>query len=295
MVTVCAWAYVEYRTLPEASAFLYGVKPAMIALVLNALIELGRTAIKTWFLASLFLSGVVLGLAGMNEILILIVAAVAAGAAHLVFDGRRTRPDRTRLPSGFFIALTLQGTTAAAGGIPSFSLSALFLFFLKVGSVLFGSGYVLLAFLRADLVERWHWLTETQLLDAIAVGQLTPGPVFTAATFIGYLLGGSAGAVAATAGIFLPAFLFVSVSGSLIPRIRRSPVAGAVLNGVNAASLSLMAVVTYQLGRSALIDLWSWLICAASAAVVFRYHINPVWIVAGGAVTGLLVHNRGMR
>jgi chromate transporter len=174
-------------------------------------------------------------------------------------------------------------------------MGALFFFFLKVGSVLFGSGYVLLAFLRADLVDRRQWLTEPQLLDAIAVGQVTPGPVFTTATFIGYLLGGSAGALTATVGIFLPAFSFVSVSGPLVRRIRGSPTAGAMLDGVNAASLSLMAIVTYQLGRSALIDVWSWSIFAVSAAGLFWYRTNPVWIVVGGAVIGLLMHDRGMR
>src|SRR5262249_23721218 len=146
-----------------------------------------------------------------------------------------------------------------------FSVGVLFLVFLKVGAILFGSGYVLLAFLRADLVDRLHWLTEAQLLDAVAVGQVTPGPVFTTATFIGYVLHGVIGAGVATVGIFLPAFVFVAVSGPLVPRLRRSAAAGAVLDGVNVASLALMAVVTYQLSRTALVDAPTILFAVASA------------------------------
>jgi chromate transporter len=164
----------------------------------------------------------------------------------------------------------------------------MFLFFLKVGSVVFGSGYVLLAFLRADLVDRWHWLTEGQLLDAIAVGQVTPGPLFTTATFIGYQLGGGPGAVLATLGIFLPAFFFVAISGPLVPRVRRSPVAGAFLDGVNVASLALMAVVTYQLATVALMDWLTVSLMAVTTFLLFRYRINSAWLVLGGAATGLL-------
>ena len=160
---------------------------------------------------------------------------------------------------------------------------------MKVGSVLFGSGYVLLAFLRADLVERWHWLTETQLLDAIAVGQITPGPLFTSATFIGYLLGGPPAALAATAGIFLPAFVFVAISGPLIPRVRASPVAGAFLDGVNVASLALMAVVTWQLARVALVDGRTLALAAAAALLLLKYRINSAWLVLGGAAVGWLL------
>jgi chromate transporter len=190
------------------------------------------------------------------------------------------------------LALWAQMTTTAGGAASSFGLWPLFLFFLKVGSVLFGSGYVLLAFLRADLVERWHWLTEGQLLDAIAVGQVTPGPVFTTATFIGYVLGGCSGAVVATAGIFLPAFFFVAVSGPLVPRIRRSETAGAFLDGVNAAALSLIAVVTWQLGRSALVDWLTVALLIASLVLLMRYRLNSAWLVFGGAIMGLLLHGR---
>jgi chromate transporter len=177
---------------------------------------------------------------------------------------------------------------AAAATAPApFSLAGLFLAFAKIGSVLFGSGYVLLAFLRSELVERLGWLSEAQLLDAIAVGQVTPGPVFTAATFVGYLLAGVPGAAVATAGIFLPAFFFVAISGPLVPRVRRSAVAGAFLDGVNLASLALMAVVTAQLGRAAVTDVPTAVLAVASAVLLLRYRVGSSWLVAGGALAGL--------
>lgn len=171
-----------------------------------------------------------------------------------------------------------------------FGLGQLFLVFLKVGALLFGSGYVLLAFLRTDLVERLGWLTEGQLLDAVAIGQITPGPVFTTATFIGYILGGWAGAFVATVGIFLPAFIFVALSGPLVPRIRRSPTASAALDGVVVASLALMAVVTWQLGRAAFVDAPTVLLAVISAVLLIRFRVNSAWLVFGGGVAGLLLH-----
>ena len=178
--------------------------------------------------------------------------------------------------------------STAAGAAP-FGLTPLFLVFLKVGSVLFGSGYVLLAFLRADLVVRHGWLTESQLLDAVAVGQITPGPVFTTATFVGYVLGGFRGAVVATVGIFLPAFFFVALSGPLVPRIRRSPVAGAFLDGVNVSSVAVMAVVTAQLARAAIVDPWTAAIAVASAVLLLRFRASPAWLVPAGALLGLVL------
>jgi len=168
-------------------------------------------------------------------------------------------------------------------------LLPLFLAFAKIGAVVFGSGYVLLAFLRADLVDHLHWLTEAQLLDAVAVGQFTPGPVFTTATFIGYLLGGIPGALAATAGIFAPAFVLVAISGPLVPRLRRSSTASAFLDGVNVASLGLMAAVTWQLGRAALVDGTTIAIALAGALLLFRFRVNSAWLVLGGAAVGLAI------
>jgi chromate transporter len=183
----------------------------------------------------------------------------------------------------FWLPLQL---TAQAGAAPV-SLALLFAVFAKAGALLFGSGYVLLAFLRSDLVERLGWLTEPQLLDAIAVGQVTPGPVFTTATFIGYVLAGRTGAVIATVGIFLPAFVFVAVSGPLVPRLRRSRTAGAVLDGVNVAALSLMAVVTAHLARAALVDPVTIVLAAVSALLLFGTRINSAWLMLGGAAAGL--------
>ncbi|MEI9895657.1 MAG: chromate transporter [Chthoniobacter sp.] len=176
-----------------------------------------------------------------------------------------------------------------AGMATPFGLWPLFLFFLKVGAVLFGSGYVLLAFLRADLVDRWHWLSDAQLFDAIAVGQVTPGPVFTTATFIGYVLGGVPGSVVATVGIFLPAFVFVAISAPLLPRLRASPLAGAFLDGLNVASLALMAVVTWRLGRSALVDGVTIGLALVAATLLLRYRANSVWLLLGGGAIGLVL------
>jgi chromate transporter len=168
----------------------------------------------------------------------------------------------------------------------------LFLLFAKIGAVLFGSGYVLIAFLRADLVERLHWLTDQQLVDAIAIGQITPGPVFTTSTFIGYVLAGGPGAAAATVGIFLPAFVFVAASGPLVPRLRRSRIAAAVLDGVNVASLALMAVVTVQIARAAFVDWITVAIAVVSAILLVRFRVNSTWLVAGGAAIGLIASTR---
>lgn len=271
---------------------LYGVKPVIIAIILQALWRLGRVALKTRWLALIAFAGIALSFLGVNELAVLFGAGAAVGVVSLLIKsaGKADTEQKTkRVRKHFAFPLSLFAPTAATAGAlsGSFGLWPLFLFFLKVGSVLFGSGYVLLVFLRADLVERWHWLTESQLLDAIAVGQVTPGPVFTTATFIGYILGGPRGAVVATAGIFLPAFIFVAVSGPLVPLIRKSPTAGAFLDGVNAASLSLMLIVTYQLGRATLVDAITIALFAASAVVLMRFRLNSAWLVLGGAIAGL--------
>ena len=286
IVGAFAWAYVRYGSLPEVAGVLYGVKPVIIAIVLQALWSLGRTAIKTKFLAFVAVVAVVLTVLRVHELLVLFGAGVIVGLTRMV--ARQIKSSRNLfLPiSASPLVLFLQASVVAA----PFGLWPLFLFFAKVGAVLYGSGYVLLAFIRADLVERWHWLTETQLLDAIAVGQVTPGPVFTTATFIGYVLGGTRGALVATLGIFLPAFFFVAVSGPLVPRIRHSPTAGAFLDGVNAAALALMFVVTYELGRAALVDIKTVILAVISAAILFRFRLNSAWLVLGGAIIGLLLY-----
>jgi chromate transporter len=290
IVTGFAWAYVRYGSLPQTTHVLYGVKPVIIAVVLQALWGLARAAVKTKLLAVIGFVAVVLSFLRVNELLVLFVAGILVSLISWLSGHQRPQTKRNRsiclaLPSAaYFQMVASTGTAAAAAG-----LLPLFLFFLKVGSVLFGSGYVLLAFLRGDLVERWHWLTNAQLLDAIAVGQVTPGPVFTTATFIGYVLAGPKGALVATIGIFLPAFFFVAVSGPLVPRIRRSAAAGAFLDGVNVASLALMIVVTFVLGRAALVDLPTIALLLISGVLLIRFRINSVWLVIGGALVGFFL------
>jgi chromate transporter len=280
IVGVIAWAYVRYGALPAAAGLLYGVKPVVIAVVLQALWRLARTAVKSRLLAALGIVATAAAALGVNELLILLFAGALMAIVR--------EADRARRPASMLTMVTGTAGVGAATSAAPFGLWPLFGVFLKIGAVLFGSGYVLLAFLRADLVERLHWLTEPQLLDAVAVGQLTPGPVFTTATFIGYVLGGAPGAATATVGIFLPAFVFVALSGLLLPRLRRSPIARAVLDGVNVASLALMVVVTWELSRAALIDPLSIGLAAASAILLIRFRASSAWLVLGGAAIGVL-------
>ncbi len=284
IVLAIAWAYVRFGALPAVGGVLYGVKPVIIAVVAQALWGLGRSAVRSVWLGAVGLAALAASLAGTDELVVLAAAgaAVALGRASV----RRMAP-----PAAGWAPLSLAGATTgtAAGAATAVGLGPLFWVFLKIGAVLFGSGYVLLAFLRSDLVERLHWLTEAQLLDAVAVGQVTPGPVFTTATFVGYVLGGGGGAAVATLGIFLPAFVFVAISGPLVLRIRNSPSAGAVLDGVNVASLGLMAAVALELGRAAVVDVPTAAIAAAGAAALIRYRLNSAWLVLGGAVVGAAV------
>jgi chromate transporter len=298
LVTCIAWAYVRFGHFPAAAALLYGVKPVVVAVILQALWGLGRTAVKNGLLATAGVICVALSFLGVNAVLIL----AATGAAIACFHGILVAPKRQRgAGSGAFLLfrrsvhlkitrlLPYAGAGAAAtlatGLAPG--MWSIFLAFLKIGSVVFGSGYVLLAFLRADLVVHRAWVTDAQLVDAVAIGQVTPGPVFTTATFIGYLLRGPIGAVVATIGIFLPAFLFVAVSGPLIPYIRRSAAAGAFLDGVNVASLALMAAVSYQLGRSAIVDWLTVGLAITSAILLLRFKTNSAWLVLGGGLVGI--------
>jgi chromate transporter len=279
IVTAIAWAYVRFGALPAVAGVLYGVKPVIIAVVVQALWNLGRTAVTSFAVGALGLAALAASLAGVHELIVL----AAAGAVLAIGRGTVGRTDGQ---AASWWPAPLLGATTTAVATTTFGLWPLFLVFLKVGSVLFGSGYVLIAFLRGDLVLRLHWLTEAQLLDAVAVGQVTPGPVFTTATFIGYVLGGGGGAAVATLGIFVPAFVFVAISGPLVPRIRRSPVAGAVLDGVNVGSLALMAAVTLQLGRTAIVDVPTAVLAAIGAVVLIKYRPSSAWLALGGAVVG---------
>lgn len=273
------WAYVHFGTLPRARALLYGIKPVMIAIVLQALLGLTPKAVKNRSLLAIGLLSLLAAALGADELLCLCLAGLAEVCSRKLFSAP--------LMGGLGCSgLLVTGSVSKAAAAP-FGLPALFFVFAKIGSVLFGSGYVLLAFLRSDLVEQRHWLTEAQLLDAIAVGQVTPGPVFTTATFIGYVLAGPAGAICATLGIFLPAFFFVAISGLLLPKIRRSPVLGTFLDGVNVASLALMAAVTFQLGRAALVDAPTMLLGLVSAVLLIRFKLNSTWLIAAGALIGI--------
>jgi len=217
------------------------------------------------------------------------VVLLGAGFAMVAYRGIRQRfaDAQAVVPSASGLAM-LKAASAAAIGAAPFSIAGLFLFFLKVGAVLFGSGYVLIAFIQNDLVDRLHWLTKTQLLDAVAVGQVTPGPVFSTATFIGYLLGGVTGATVSTVGIFLPSFVFVALSGLLLPWLRRQPLSGAFLDGVNVGALALMLLVTWQLGAAALVDFTTVAMAMGSAVLLFRYQVNSAWLILAAGAIGLV-------
>ena len=288
IVMAAAWAYVRFGSLPQFQGIMYGIKPVIVAVIFQALWRLAPTAIKSGFSRS-----------GWR-------------ACYGSFDARRQSADNTfrrgrcrggdgadrsgAHPCGL-AAISASGwpgivpmlkSAGAAAAIAPFSLLGLFLFFLKVGAVLYGSGYVLLAFLQTDLVDRLHWITQSQLLDAVAVGQVTPGPVFTTATFIGYLLGGATGAVVATIAIFVPGFVFVAASRPLIPRIRRSMIAGAFLDGVNVGALALLAAVTLQLSRAALVDVTTGAVAAIGAVLLIYWRVNSAWLIFAAGMGGLI-------
>jgi chromate transporter len=281
MVMTLAWLYGRLGTTPRVEWLLYGIKPVIIAIIIQALWSMGRKAFKNRLSGLVGMGVILLYFLNANPVILL----VGAGLLVMLFENR-SEMTRRRVP---IIALPLAGL-----GIPDlaqlpFNLATLFFTFLKIGSVLYGSGYVLLAFLRSDFVTRLGWLTDRQLLDAIAIGQFTPGPVFTTATFIGYILGGVAGALLATLGIFLPSFIFVALSNPYIPRMRRSPWTASLLDGVNVASLGLMAAVTWQLGLASLVDPLTVLMAIATGVLLFRYKVNSTWLILGGALTGLIV------
>ena len=275
-----AWAYVEYGHTPAGEGLLYGIAPVIIAVVAQAIVSLTRAAVKGWLLAAVGAAALASYLAGINEVLILF----AAGLFVTIFRNVRRLARGAALVVG---APLLPGLALQSGARVEVEFDRLFLIFLKVGAVLYGSGYVLLAFLRTDLVDSAGWLTERQLIDAIAVGQFTPGPVFTTATFVGYVVGGLGGALLATVGIFLPSFVLVAAINPLIPRLRDSPWTAATLDGVNVAALALMAGVTWQLTNRAVTDGPTAVVAILSAVILLRFKVNSAWLVLGGAVAGL--------
>ncbi|MFZ6028688.1 MAG: chromate efflux transporter [Chloroflexota bacterium] len=287
IVLVLAWAYARFGALPQAGWLLYGVKPVVIAIILQALWHLGSKALRSVPTGLAAAAAFGLYFLGVNEIALLFAGGLAVMA---VTHARRLRQ---RLTGTFLLLPGSLGTLLAANkalmaAATPFNLPLLFWTFLKIGSVLYGSGYVLLAFLRADLVVRYGWLTDAQLLDAIAIGQVTPGPLFTTATFIGYQLAGIPGAILASFGIFLPSFAFVAISNPFIPRLRASPWLGALLDGVNAASLGLMAAVTVLIGRASLVDPLTVAIAFVSLLLLLRFKVNSTWLIIAGILIGIL-------
>ncbi|MGF1567414.1 MAG: chromate efflux transporter [Nodosilinea sp.] len=284
MVWGLAAIYSRYQALPELGWLLYGIKPVIMAVILQALWKLGKKAVKN-IPTALAAMGVVVGYAlGVNELWLLLLA----GLGVMIIENLRTG-DMTPwlMPLSGFGVLAQTGSSAPPP-VPSPNWIQVFLLFLKIGAVLYGSGYVLLAFLQRDLVERTQWLTSQELLDAVAIGQFTPGPVFTTATFVGYLLAGNLGAIAATVGIFLPAFLLVGLVNPWVTFLRRSRWFGAFLDGLNAASLGLMAAVTVTLGREAVVDWFTLALAGLAMVAVFRFKINSAWVVLAGGLAGFV-------
>lgn len=284
-----AWAYVRYGHFPQAQGLLYGAKPVMVAIIVQAVWRLGRMALHGWAFGLLGVACFAAAFFGVVPIAILL----ASGGLLLMIawtksqNRSRTR-SRTRSVQGMaWLSLGIGGASGFGGAA---TLTSIVLTFLKLGVVVFGSGYVLLAFLRTDLVNRLHWITEQQLLDAITAGQVTPGPVFATATFLGYLLHGWSGAVVATIAIFLPSFFLAAAVGALAGRIRRSKLAASFMDGVNVAAVALMAEVGMMLGNATLIDGWACAIGAVSALLLLRFQVNATWLILSGAVLGILLH-----
>ena len=282
LVTALAWAYLKFGALPQVAGLLFGIKPVVVALIAQAVWNLGKTALRNVPLAALAMVVVLLAMATVPALWLLI----GAGLLWIVVqEGKRLAGNPAALGAWFSL-----GTGTAGGAL---GVLPIFFYFLKIGAVLVGSGYVLLPVLRADLVVKLHWLTESQLLDAVAVSQATPGPFFTVATFIGYVLAGWKGAMLATVGMFLPAFVYVAVTSGFLPKLRKSPLAGAFLDGVNAAAVALMAFVGWQFGRASLVNVPAVTLAVLSAVLIFRYKMNSTWLVLGGAAAGIVLRLLG--
>jgi len=277
LVSGLAWAYLKFGTVPQVSGLLFGIKPVVVTLVAQAVWNLGKTALRDVPLVVLAVVAIVLAILGVHAVLLLL----GAGLLWLVLrEGQAFAGNRAAI--GAWLATSAGNAAVSLGTLP------VFFYFLKIGAVLVGSGYVLLPVLRADLVSKLHWLSDAQLLDAVAVSQATPGPFFSVATFIGFLLAGWKGAALATLGMFLPAFVYVGLTAGFLPRLRKSPLAGAFLDGVNAAAVALMAYVGWQFARAALVNVSAAILAAVSSVLVFRYKLKSTWLVLGGAAAGMV-------
>jgi len=276
-----AWLYVKYGQLPEVEPFIFGIKPAVLAIIASAIIKLGKKALKNWGLAILGIAVLGLSLLGVNEVIALLGAGVAGA---IVFYAKNRMLDQ---PKSIIPLMLLQFTS---GTIAKLTTINVFWTFLKVGAVLYGSGYVLFAYLDAELVDS-GWMTRQALLDAIAVGQFTPGPVLSTATFIGYQLTGFWGAVAASAGIFLPSFLFVLLLNPLVPRMRKSKILSFFLDSVNVAAVAVMAGVLYVMSMETITDWRAIIIAALSVLVTFGFKkVSVMWTILGGSALGYLLN-----
>ncbi len=299
IVLAIAWAYVRFGSLPKVEGVFSAIKPAVVAIVIQAVVKLGRTGVRTIPLATIAVVAAALSFSGVGPVLVLVFAGIASAAVWAMKSrasgatslgilntaGWQKIAGAQKILGAPKIVVGAMGFVAVGAALPV-GLVRLFFSFLKIGSLIFGSGMVLLAFLQTEFVEHLHWLTEKQLLDAVAVGQFTPGPLSATATFIGYLLAGWMGAVVATVGIFLPGFVLVALSGPFLPRLRRSPAVAAALDGVVAGSLALMAVVAWQLGKASIIDWMTLSVFCGSLIAVLFLRVNSAWVIAAAAAVG---------
>lgn len=279
-----SWIYVRFGALPEGQALFYGINPVVMAIILVATFRLGKTALKGKVQVLLGVLAFGAALLGVNEVLILLGSGVLGIFLYALPGWLKKRPSMAMVLPLIPLIYTVPKSWAWLDN----QMVLLGLFFLKVGSLLFGSGMVLFAFIQRDVVSRYGWLTQQQLIDAIAVGQMTPGPVLSSATFIGYLVSGWPGALVATVAVFLPSFIIVSLMGPFIPRLRQSRIAQAFLKGVNAAVVALILTVSLVLFRSAIIDVWTVIILVAGLFILLRTKVDSFWLVLGGAAVGLI-------
>jgi chromate transporter len=288
---IFAYIYAVYGNLPDVKPFLYGIKPAVIVIILNAVYRLGSKTVKGWKLIAIGIAVAAVNIAGLNEILSILAGGVF-GALFLYLSEMAGRKNNLNTFSVFalfpfaYLPVLFHNVEKAET-----SILKLFLTCLKIGAVWFGSGYVLVAYFDGEFVQGLNWLTRQELLDAIAVGQFTPGPFLSSATFIGYQIAGVSGAIYATIGIMIPSFFFVAIINPLVPRLRKSKIFSKFLDAVNVSALAVMLVVAVKLGGDVLVDLPSWIIAVLSAAALFMFKkINLAYLILGGAVLGYLFY-----
>lgn len=283
IVLIFAWAYVHFRSLPSLEAVLYGIKPVVVAILMSALWFMLKPRMKLSLGLGITAIVLVAYLLGLGPLPLLLGGGALMGIWNLIASKDRFPPSTGSLLSILLFKFDIQTFPE------TFSLARLFWVFIKAGSLMYGSGYVLLAFIENDLVKKFGWLTRSQLIDAIAVGQITPGPLSTTATFVGYITSGVPGALLATFAIFLPGFIFVLITRPFLSQLRTSALGGGFLDGVIYASLGLWAGVTWEITRDALIDPLTVGISAISLFLLMIYNLNTSWLILGGAFTGLII------